>query len=67
MVIVTKFDIGDTVRCGPISEAFVTGIQFHSTITYEITYWHDEIATNYTAWDWELALIEKSKMSEGTK
>lgn len=68
MVIVTRFDIGDTVRCGPIDEAMVTTINFAVVVTYTLTYWIDRTAVNYTAWDWELELIKKSEVrNEGVK
>jgi len=59
MVIVTEYDVGDTVSCGTINIAKVVGINFRQALTYTITYWDDNKAIDYTAYDWELSLIEK--------
>ena len=61
MVIITQFDIGDTVSIGPIHEATIIGIKFYSGITYDINYWDDNKAIIYSAYEWELTLVEKRK------
>lgn len=62
MIIISKFDIGDVVKCGPIDDGVVTGIVYGSTITYTVTYWNDRTSNTYTAWEWELTLIERSTL-----
>lgn len=58
MVIITKYDIGDTIKCGPV-EGVIIGLTFYSGLTYAITYWDDNRAVDYTAYEWELQLVEK--------
>jgi hypothetical protein len=59
MVIITKFDIGDTVSTGPIHETVVIRIKFYSGITYDVNYWDENKSIIYTAYEWELSLVEK--------
>jgi hypothetical protein len=59
MVLITEYDIGDKVDCGPIKDARILSIQFRQGITYGITYWDDNKAIDYTAYDWELKIVEK--------
>jgi hypothetical protein len=62
MVVITKFDIGDIVSTGPISNATVIGVKFYSGITYDINYWDDNKATVYSAYEWELELVRKNDL-----
>lgn len=64
MILVTQFDIGDIVSIGPILEATVIGISYRSAITYDITYWNDRVSNNYTAWEWELTLVQKNSLKD---
>jgi hypothetical protein len=59
MVLITQFDVGDTVMTGPIHEAKIVGIKFYSGITYDIQYWNDNTSITYSAYEWELKLVEK--------
>jgi len=59
MVIITKYDIGDIVICGPIHSATIIGIKFYSGITYDINYWDDTKTMQYATHEWELQLVEK--------
>jgi hypothetical protein len=59
MVIITEFDIGDTVSCGSIKDARIMGINMRQGITYAICYWDDNKSVKYTAYEWELQLVEK--------
>lgn len=64
MVIVTEFDIGDTVSCGTILDARIVRISMGQSITYTIVYWDDNKAIEYTAYDWELQLEKKMTSKE---
>jgi hypothetical protein len=64
MVIVSEYDIGDIVSCGTINNARIMGISFRQALTYAITYWDDNKAIDYTAYDWELSLVEKFNKKE---
>jgi hypothetical protein len=35
------------------------GITFYAHVTYDINYWDDNKSIRYTAYEWELNLIEK--------
>jgi hypothetical protein len=59
MVIVTKYDIGDIVSISSIHDARIMGIKFYSGITYDIQYFNDNISVTYSAYEWELKLVEK--------
>jgi len=59
MLIVTKFDIGDTVKVGPHTNAKVLKIFISATVTYMVGYWVDDSPNEYIAYDWELTLVEK--------
>lgn len=59
MVIISQFDIGDKVSTGPIHDAIIIGIKFYSGITYDINYWDDNKSIVYSAYEWELSLVEK--------
>lgn len=57
MLITTKFDIGDDVKVGPHSGK-IGRIFIGQSITYEILYWNDGSAHEYSAFDFEIELIE---------
>ena len=59
MIIITQFDIGDTVSVGPIHDARIIGIKFYSGVTYDIQYFNDNMTVVYSAYEWELKLVEK--------
>jgi hypothetical protein len=61
MMIATKFDIGDVVKCGPHIEARITRIIVGMSLTYIVSYWVDGHPCEYTAYDWELSLVEKAE------
>ena len=63
MILFTEYDIGDLVKCGPI-EGLITGINFRSAITYLITYWDENKAIDYTAYSWELKLLQKGNIDD---
>ena len=63
MMVVTKFDIGDTVKVGP-HEGRVVRIVVGQAITYGVALWIDGQATDYAAYDWELTLVERMVQTE---
>jgi hypothetical protein len=63
MVIVTKFDIGDTVRIGP-HEGRVMSLRYADHAVYEVGFWVDGAPASYDAYDWELELIAKAPQAD---
>jgi hypothetical protein len=59
MVLITEYDIGDIVSVGPIHDARVIGIKFYNSITYDVQYFNDNVSVIYTAYDWELKMVDK--------
>jgi len=63
MVIVTKFDIGDTVKVGP-HEGYIMSIRFTFHCVYEVVFWVEGAPGSYDAYDWELELIAKAPQAD---
>ena len=62
MVVMTKYDIGDLVRVGTV-EGRIMRMVIQSTTVYEVGYWVDSEPKAYSAYEWELELIEKANPS----
>jgi len=63
LVIITEYDIGDLVNCGPI-EGNVIGVKYFSGLIYDINYWDDNKSTVYSAYSWELKLLQKGNIDD---
>lgn len=64
MIVVTEFDIGDTVYYGPHDNAKIMRIEIFSSahIAYHVQFWLDGTPIECKAYPWELKLVEKAKI-----